>query len=55
MAKCKHCELDLDCVHQREHPDLCCDCYDLSWGMSLDAINKEREAKGKPPIKERPR
>lgn len=35
---------------QEDHPGLCCDCFDLSVGMSLDDINVERAAKGKPPL-----
>jgi len=48
VVRCKHCMFIIDCDHVSEHKDLCCDCYDLSWGMSLAAINKERAAKGKP-------
>lgn len=56
MKMCSHCGFEIDTDHEPEHPGLCCDCYDLSWGMSLVAINRERAAKGKFPIaKEWPR
>jgi hypothetical protein len=45
---CTHCTFVIDCDHMHEHLKLCCDCFDLSWGMSLEAINKERAAKGLP-------
>jgi len=47
---CGHCRDRIDSDHSAEHRGLCCDCYDLSWGMPLDKINKERKAKGKPAI-----
>ncbi len=50
---CVRCNDKLDCLHQAEHPTLCCDCYDLSWGVPLETINDERRQKGKQPIKER--
>lgn len=34
------------------HKGLCCDCFDLKMGMPLELLNAEREAKGKPPLKE---
>ena len=56
LLMCRHCEDGIANDHPYEHPGLCCDCYDLSFGASLDSINKEREAKGKKPItKEWPR
>lgn len=33
-----------------EHPGLCCDCFDLSWGMPLADVNAERVKTGRPPI-----
>lgn len=50
MKSCGHCGFDFSCTHNSEHSGVCCDCYDLSWGMPLNKINKERAAKGKPPI-----
>jgi hypothetical protein len=47
---CSHCEMTELSVHDHEHPGLCCDCLDLSWGMSLAALNRERAARGAPPI-----
>lgn len=47
---CDHCGFEFVCDHADEHRGLCCDCYDLSWGMSLTRINQEREAKGQPTI-----
>lgn len=32
------------------HKGLCCDCYDVGWGMSIASINRERAAQGKPPL-----
>ncbi len=32
------------------HRGLCCGCFDLSCGMSLKQLNRERAAKGKKPI-----
>lgn len=36
--KCKDCgiEYTLSLEHNREHPQLCCDCYDEGWGMDKD-------------------
>lgn len=48
--KCKHCELDTPEVITCDHSGLCCDCYDLSWGMRLEALNDERVKKGRPLI-----
>lgn len=51
MNTCTHCSLELsEIAHPNEHPEQCCDCFDLSFGMSLSAINEERAAKGRPPI-----
>lgn len=56
LLVCRHCEFEITNDHPYEHPGLCCDCYDLSFGMSLEAINKERADKKLPPItKEWPR
>lgn len=32
------------------HEGLCCDCMDLSCGMPIGQLNKERAAKGRPPL-----
>ena len=50
--ECKNCGED-PIEHQEEHPELCCDCYDLQFGMSLDRLNVERKMKGKPPLEQR--
>ena len=47
--RCRHCGTR-DLAHRDEHPDLCCDCFDLAVGMPLDLLNKERAAKGLPPL-----
>lgn len=48
---CTHCGDLLDGDHQHEHAGLCCDCFDLSWfPESLDKLNQERAAKGRPPM-----
>ncbi len=36
--------------HPETHPDACCDCFDLRWGMSLAKLNAERAARGAPPL-----
>jgi len=46
---CSHCGTT-ELKHPDDHPGLCCDCFDLSWGMPLEQLNKEREGKGLPPI-----
>lgn len=46
---CSHCGW-AELKHQDEHAGLCCDCFDLSWGMALADLNRERAAKGRPPI-----
>ena len=46
VTHCKHCMFVIQEEH--EHKGLCCDCYDLSWGATLEYINKERAAKGRP-------
>lgn len=47
---CRHCGFADEMKHQDEHAGLCCGCMDLSCGMSLDKLNAERIAAGKPPI-----
>jgi hypothetical protein len=47
---CNHCGFVLMLKHQDEHEGLCCDCFDLSWGMPLEQLNAERAGKGLPPI-----
>lgn len=49
-SACEHCGDELS-HHDADHPGLCCDCHDLSWGMSLASLNAERAGKGKPPLK----
>jgi hypothetical protein len=43
---CTRCG-DTDLKHQDDHPDCCCDCFDLSM---LEQLNAERAEKGKPPL-----
>lgn len=50
MKECKHCGENLDSAHQEDHPGICCDCFDMSFGMPLAEINKGRAVKGKPPL-----
>ncbi len=50
---CRHCGIAIWCDHEAEHPRLCCDCFDLSHGMPIEALNAERARVGRPPI-ERP-
>jgi len=50
MNKCKHCGFDYENNHNWEHPELCCDCYDLSWGRSLKDVNLYRKNRGELPI-----
>lgn len=48
---CTHCDTEPVPAHaEQEHVSVCCDCYDLSFGMSLKQLNAERTLKGKPPI-----
>ena len=47
---CSHCGLERWDAHHDEHVDVCCDCYDLSWGMPLEQLNEERRKAGRPPI-----
>jgi hypothetical protein len=51
---CRHCG-DSPIEHPDEHPNLCCDCFDLSHGMPVAAVNAGRAAKGKPPVPPWPR
>lgn len=51
MSTCRHCDLEI-MGDRCEHPDLCCDCYDLSWGVSLTEVNRERSRRGRPAITE---
>ncbi len=62
MTACKHCGESVDVRTRDEcwtggsrgngygHGGLCCGCYDLSCGMPIDLLNKERVAQGKSPI-----
>ncbi len=52
---CHHCKDRLtaeEVAHNCEHSGLCCDCFDLSFGMPLEEINEERAKVGRPPIKD---
>ncbi len=52
---CRHCHVELapnELDHIEDHPELCCDCFDLSCGQDLDSLNAERAEKGRPPISE---
>lgn len=49
MDGCRHCSWS-KLEHQDEHEGLCCDCYDMSWGMPLSSVNEERRRDGKPEI-----
>jgi hypothetical protein len=42
--------MPFECNHIEEHVGLCCDCFDLSHGMPLEALNARRAEKGRPPI-----
>lgn len=48
---CTHCREPITCGHIDEHPGLCCDCFDLSVGMPLAALNRERAQRGAPLIR----
>jgi hypothetical protein len=48
---CKHCQEEIETDHKDNHPGLCCDCFDLSLGMPLALLNRERKGKGLPPLK----
>ncbi len=50
--QCSHCRISVWLLgeHCKCHPTLCCDCFDLSYGMSLEKLNEERRLKGRPPI-----
>ncbi len=53
MILCTHCNEPLsngEISHGHEHPGLCCNCFDLSCGMPIELLNKERAATGRPPI-----
>jgi hypothetical protein len=47
---CIHCQDPINIDHNDNHPGLCCDCFDLSCGMPLQQLNKERAASGKEPV-----
>jgi hypothetical protein len=47
---CRHCNVVIWCSHDAEHPGLCCDCFDLSFGMPLARLNEARATRGLPPI-----
>lgn len=48
--KCTHCGIGGNGCGDGHHAPLCCDCFDLSWGMDLAAVNAERASKCLPPI-----
>lgn len=50
LKECSHCNYETLLNHQLDHPDLCCDCFDLSCGMDIQAINSERARRVRPPI-----
>ena len=54
LVACRHCGV-AEPLHQDEHPRLCCDCFDLSLGMPVDALNRERATRGDPPLPPWPR
>ncbi len=45
---CQRCTDPVE--HPETHPNWCCDCFDLTWGMSLGKLNAERAARGAPPL-----
>ncbi len=51
MTACSHCALTPLVDHaETEHPTLCCDCFDLSLGMPVDAVNAGRAVQGRPAV-----
>jgi hypothetical protein len=50
VEHCRHCQIAIWSTHDAEHPGLCCDCFDLSFGMPLARLDAERAAAGRPPI-----
>lgn len=51
--RCESCQeylTETEAAHVEEHPDLCCDCFDLSLGMPLKTLNAERATKGRNPL-----
>jgi hypothetical protein len=48
---CKNCKIERWDTHPEEHPDECCDCFDLGWFPEGYAqINAKRIAAGRPPL-----
>lgn len=43
MKTCGHCGFKFTCEHAGEHRGICCDCYDLSWGMPV--INQNENSR----------
>lgn len=50
---CSHCRHDFVNLHPDDHPDQCCDCFDLHNGKPLDLINERRAERGQTPIPQR--
>jgi hypothetical protein len=55
--RCGHCSIYSRglCQSVREHPGLCCDCFDLANGESLERINERRKVNGRKPVNRWPR
>lgn len=49
IAECSHCN-GVGLKHQEDHPGLCCDCFDLRWGMPIEQLNAERAQRGAKPL-----
>lgn len=57
VENCTICKVEHEpCVTKGvyDHPDLCCECFDLSWFHDqpnvLDTLNRERADAGRPPL-----
>ena len=48
--ECKHCREWFINAHPEDHPDECCDCFDLHCGKPLEQINERRVERGQKPI-----
>lgn len=49
VETCRHCGGEA-LPHQGDHPDLCCDCFEISLGHPLDMVNAERAERGLGPL-----
>jgi hypothetical protein len=47
---CAHCKQEFRNEHPDDHPDECCDCFDLHCGKPLEQINERRVERGLAPI-----